>query len=142
MKSKRCDDCNKYVKSCSILEGFECCRCCHIVDCPYDSCPPEEKLIDGSEINPHDHFILLDLCDEFNVMRNAYDRVSTHDVSEFLTAEVMSASNSLLEKRTKLASDTAMTENGRKLARERISLALNFYNHACFLLLANRGQLL
>lgn len=96
MESKRCDDCNKYVTSCSILEGFECCKCCHITDCPYDSCPPEEKLIDGSEINPHDFFILLDLCDELNVMRNACDRVLDHDVSEFLAEEVMSARDSLL----------------------------------------------
>ena len=140
MESKRCDVCNKYVTSCSILEGFECCKCCHITDCQYDCCPPEEKLIDGSEINPHDHFILLDLCDELNVMRNACDRVLDHDVSKFLAEEVMSARDSLLDARVMIDSDASMSETGKRLARKRIKLAFKFYNQACFLLLASQDS--
>lgn len=39
-----CKGCEKYTVSCSVLEGFECCKCCGVGECAYDICPPEEKL--------------------------------------------------------------------------------------------------
>lgn len=41
---KKCGKCIEYKVACSVLEGFECCRCCGISECEYDICPPDEKL--------------------------------------------------------------------------------------------------
>ncbi|NFI08775.1 hypothetical protein FDF97_15790 [Clostridium botulinum] len=65
-----CKDCKKYTVSCSILEGFECCKCCGITECKYDICPPKEKIVEHT-ITIHEYHASSDISWAFNDISNA-----------------------------------------------------------------------
>ena len=68
-----CKECEKYTVSCSVLEGFECCKCCGILGCEYDICPPEEKLYKDTARTVHEHKTLYSLSSEAFEIEKAKD---------------------------------------------------------------------
>lgn len=66
----KCKNCEKYVCSCSVLEGFESCCCCGILECKYDICPKEDKIIDENSITIHEFRVKCEVSEvTFNVVK-------------------------------------------------------------------------
>lgn len=119
-----CEDCKKYTVSCSVLEGLECCKCCGIIECKYDICPNEEKIIKGKEKTVYEFNTLSDLLWVINDVNNGKNAFIEDRYDKYYHMRVCSAQEKLKKIREDIKADTKLSNQVRSKCLERIRCAL------------------
>lgn len=104
-----CEDCRKYTVSCSVLEGFECCKCCGIGECKYDICPEEEKL--PIRLIMSEFYCSSEVSVAFNSVNNAKNAFLKGEFSRYRFNDFKYAKNKFKILKKQIMDDTAIREN-------------------------------
>lgn len=127
-----CEDCRKYTVSCRVLEGFECCKCCGIIECEYDICPQEEKIIKGKERTVYEFNTLSDLSWEINNVNNAKNAFIEDRYDKYYHRRVGTAQEELRKLRKEIKADTKLSNQVKSECLESIRCALISCNDLYF----------
>lgn len=101
-----CNDCKKYTVSCSVLEGFECCKCCRIGECKYDICPPEEKL--PISVTEYEFFYISDVNYIFNSLNISKDAFLDKRFDKYYFHQFEWAENEFRELKNKIPNNNKL----------------------------------